>query len=87
MENPWNGGGGYAPQQVGDMTMDQIYIRLMELDAFKQKCEMGVGEVADIADEDGKVKVRTEDGEIVYMNIGGKSVVQRIMEGENVGNI
>jgi hypothetical protein len=38
-ESGWNGGGGYTPEQVGDMTPDQIYFRLCEIDLLKRNKE------------------------------------------------
>lgn len=34
-ESPWEGGGGYTPEQVGRMTLDQVWFRLCNLKIFK----------------------------------------------------
>jgi hypothetical protein len=34
-ESPWEGGGGYMPEQVARMTPDQVWFRLCKLDVLK----------------------------------------------------
>lgn len=38
-ESPWEGGGGYTPEQVGRMTPDQVWFRLCNLDILKRAGE------------------------------------------------
>ena len=88
-ESPWNGGGGYTAEQVGRMTLDQIWFRLCDLDILKNP----VGErtqtrgslvaASEIKpDKDGLVKGRTADNKPIKARIGGKSLARRLMEEE-----
>lgn len=65
-----NGGGGYTPAQVGAMTLDQAFMRLMDIDILKGKA--GVATPVPITRAGGgNVKVRTEDGELIELKSSG----------------
>lgn len=71
-ENPWNGGGGYTPAQVAEMTPDQIYFRLCEIDMTKPRGSR-VKQVSPGAvprTPDGKIRVRTIDGRSILVDGG-----------------
>lgn len=86
-ENPWNGGGGYTLDQIGQMTLDQIWFRLCEMKLLKNK----VGKRSDKMDrttaistlqpdEDGLIKGRSADGTPIRGRIRGKSLARQLME-------
>jgi len=85
-DNPWNGGGGYLPQQVAEMTPDQIYFRLCDIDLLKdvrtKSVSVETGTIGPVVDEEGMVKGRLADGTVVKMplRVGGKSLAQRLAE-------
>jgi len=73
-EDPFNSGGaGYTPQQVGDMTPDQVWFRACDKDIFKDGTGKGPGntrtvnslEAARFVDKDGMIKVRMANGELM----------------------
>lgn len=86
-ESPWNGGCGYTPEQVGQMTLDQIMFRLCDKELLKnplgrrtvKTASEGVAGVIK-PDEDGRVKARTTDGKTIFLKTTGKSKVQMIKE-------
>ncbi len=87
IENPFDGGGGYTPQEVARMTPDQVYLRLADIKVIKAKAnrkqvKVAPEEIDSFEDEEGYMKVRTEDGKLVKMkrNIGGKSLARTLMD-------
>jgi len=88
-ENPWNGGGGYTPEQVGRMSLDQIWFRLCDIEVLKRKVggrveKMEATEVASAikTDEDGMVRGIAADGTPIRGRIRGKSKARELMEKE-----
>ena len=82
-ENPWNGGAGYTPAEVGAMTPDQIYFRLCNADLLKDERKQAttVGSGAAV-DKEGRIKGRLEDGTVVWLPLrkAGKTLAQQIDE-------
>jgi len=81
------GGYGYTPEAVGNMTLDQAYVVLMDRKYLRKKGttrKMGMQavEVAALADKDGMVKGRTADGKSIKGRIVGKSLARQLMEEE-----
>ncbi len=65
--NPFDGGGGYTPEQVGDMTPDQVYFRLCDIKFLKTRKSGRTAKVdtlalANFADAAGYIKGRAADG-------------------------
>jgi len=88
-ENPWNGGGGYTPEQVGRMSLDQIWFRLCDIEVLKRKVggrseKMESSEVISMvkADEDGMIRGVAADGTSIRGRIRGKSLARELMEKE-----
>ncbi len=89
-ESGWEGGGGYTPSQVGDMTLDQIFMRL----ADKRKLRKTVWPARSVAtspeaavalsDKDGDIRGRAGDGTPIRGRIGGKSKAAMLREAEEV---
>lgn len=88
-ENPWNGGCGYTPLEVGQMSMDQIWSRLCDIDILKNSSGNHTLTVTPQAvpgilssDEDGLIAGRASDGTPIKGRIRGKSVARELMERE-----
>lgn len=83
----WEGGGGYTPEQVGRMTLDQIWFRLCDIKLLKEETgertekmgsDVAAGSIK--ADKDGFIKGRAADGTPIKAKIGGKSLARRMLE-------
>jgi hypothetical protein len=88
-ESPWNGGGGYTPEQVGQMTLDQIWFRLCDMEILKRTDGQATKTMHPAAaagmmtaDDDGFIRGRAEDGTPIKGRIGGKSKARMLMEEE-----
>lgn len=86
-DNPWNGGLGYTPAEVGDMTLDQIFMLLADPKVLRASNRMRTQKVKpqDTAllrsRGDGTVAARDREGRpIVLRHSGGKSKAQQIQE-------
>lgn len=82
-----NGGGGYLPQELGEMTLDQLYFRLCDLKVLKRKEGNQTEKIESLGavkvlkpDKEGRYKGRTAKGELIKAKITGKSKARRIME-------
>jgi len=80
-DNPWEGGGGYTPQEVRDMTIDQVYMRLSEAKHLRggkkrRVVKSNIGHV--VQDSDGMIKGRTKDGEPLRLPWRGESLAARL---------
>lgn len=86
--SPWEGGCGYTPQQISEMTPDQIYFCLCEKKVLRRGAKRttkytGIEMAAYAnADKDGFIKGRDAKGRPMKAKIKGESVVQRIMREE-----
>ena len=77
-ENEWNGGAGYTPNEVGNMTPDQIYFRLIDKGILKKTDRFVKTETAGLpVNKEGKVKVRLSDGTAVYKDLRSRLKKQR----------
>lgn len=85
--NPFDGGPGLTPKEVGELTLDEICLLLADknsLSSGPQRIAV-MGETDDVSpliQSDGSVKVRTADDRIVMVKPTGKSAVQMAMEAE-----
>ncbi len=88
-ESGWNGGAGYTLEQVGRMSLDQIWFRLCDAKFLER--EVGgrterMGSLAAVGTlkpgKDGKVMGRAADGTPIRGRIGGKSKARQLMEQE-----
>lgn len=73
-ENPYNGGNGYTPKQVGELTPEQIIMLLMPQNKIKERHRQTVEAVqaAGLIDKDGFVRGRAIDGSEMKARIGGR---------------
>lgn len=86
-ENPWNGGGGYTPAEVGDMTLDQVWFRLCDVNLLKREVgerteamqtARAIGELKPAGD--GTVAGRAADGTPIRGRMRGRSRARELME-------
>jgi hypothetical protein len=77
----WLGGHSYTPSQVGDMTLDQIFMLLCDQKVLRQSARRRVIRVnAEHAPtrKGGVVSCTAEDGTIIQGSVTGMSLAQRI---------
>jgi hypothetical protein len=83
-----NGGGGYLPSEIGEMSLDQIWFRLCDTEILKRKTgyrtktmESAFAVGALKPDKDGYIKGRDADGNPILkkMKVGGMSLNRRLM--------
>lgn len=82
-EPGWNGGAGYTPEQVGRMTLDQIWFRLIDAKVLEGKESERTERVDPKAvqpDKDGMIRGRAADGTPIKGRIRGKSVARQLIE-------
>ena len=86
-ESPWDGGGGYTLEEVGRMSLDQIWSRLCKMDILKQDVGGRVEKVESLAaasiietDNRGFVKGRASDGTEIRGKIRGRSKARELIE-------
>lgn len=68
-DNPWEGGGGYTPQEVALMTPDQAYFRLCDRKKIK-------GVKSKVSVEDAKMKINPSSG-LVRGRLADGTIVER----------
>lgn len=75
--SPFDGGAGYTPQQVGDMTLDQIFMRRTDIKYLRSHhttrttSEMPIGTM---------LAGRAADGTPIKAMVRGKSLAREAME-------
>lgn len=80
-ENTFEGGAGYTPNEVGDMTLDQVFMRLVERKALISKDRsksISALEAVSLADDDGTIKGRDKDGNLIVGRIAGVSKAKQL---------
>lgn len=83
VDNPWEGGGGYTPYQVGRMTLDEIYMRLTDAKILRAGINntrtARLPAYAVTTDKDGYVKGRDRHGNPIRAKIKGESLASRLI--------
>jgi len=79
-ESSWEGGGGYTPEQVGRMTLDQAWFRLCDVNVLKNAEERWKAKKPEAALEGTGKLVRLEDGTLKRLPVSEKSYAQQIRE-------
>ncbi len=83
-KNPFDGGFGYTPQQVGDLTLDQIYMLFSDQANLRRRDvkirTMESLEGISLLQKDGTIHGRSESGELIKGQIKGKSLCSRLRE-------
>ncbi len=83
----WEGGGGCSIEEVGRMSLDQIWFRLCDIKLLREEAgertegmeSMAVASMIK-ADKDGLIKGRAADGTPIKARIGGKSLARQMLE-------
>jgi hypothetical protein len=75
-------GRGYTPQQVGDMTLDQIFMLMSDSNILRRRNERAVDsgplEVVSAKDSEGFISGRDIDGKSIKAVIKGESLASRL---------
>ena len=80
-DNPWEGGGGFLPNEVGDMTLDQILMLFCKRDhLLNRKQRMDPMAAMSMTSKDGTLRGRAGDGTLIKGRIAGKSKARQIRE-------
>ena len=81
-ENPFHCGLGrqYTPSDVGEMTLDQIFFLLADIQVLRAKKtrEMSVDPLSIVPGKDGNIKGRAVDGSVIKAKIKGESLAARL---------
>ena len=76
-------GMGFTPQQIGDMTLDMLFMLLADKKVLrKSRKSRSMKSAAPIIAEDGTSKGRTKDGVPFTGRVRGKSLARELMEKE-----
>lgn len=87
-ESSMNGGGGYLPSELGEMSLDQLWFRLCDTEILKRKVGDRMEKVGSKdslgllkPDKDGYIRGRDKDGNPIKLKrkIGGMSLNRRLM--------
>ena len=84
-ESGWNGGYGYTPQAVGDMTLDSIFMLLADRKVLRSVTRTRTMKVDSLdaslrPDNDGFIRGRAADGTPIKGKVGGTSKAARLIE-------
>lgn len=81
-DNPWEGGRGYRPNDVGDMTLDQIFFLLCDRDNLRGSKKSRVKSVnfgaAPKPGKDGLIAGRDAQGKPIRLAVKGESLAARL---------
>ncbi len=85
--NTFEGGFGFSPAVVGDMTLDQVFMvfaerKLLRGRGSRTQKMASLAAPGAIADKDGRIRGVAADGSRIEGRIGGKSKARMLMEQE-----
>ena len=75
-DNPYEGGGGYTPREVGDMTLDQFYMRTVEFKLLRSPKATRTLDAVPL----GEMKGRAADGTPLKAIVRGRSLCSELNE-------
>lgn len=76
-DNPFNGGGGFTPKEVGEMTLDQIYMCLTDRKVLRDRVGARTVRTSEIAA--GPRMGRAADGTPIKGQVRGLSKARELM--------
>lgn len=81
-DNPWDGGRGYRPNDVGDMTLDQVFFLLCDRDNLRgmgkvRSKSAGIGSLP-APGKDGLIAGRDSKGNPIRLPVRGESLAARL---------
>ena len=80
-DNPMEGGFGYTPNQVGDMTVDQVLMLMADRKMLKHRTKQIESlQMAQLANARGEIRGVAADGTEMRAHIRGKSKARALME-------
>jgi len=83
-DNPMDGGRGYTPQQVGEMTVDQIMMLMADKKVLLGKRTRSITPMvaSTMASEEGLIRGRDRDGNPIIGKFRGVSKARELMNAE-----
>lgn len=76
-------GMGFTPKQVGEMTLDNIYMIFANEKILRKTTKRrSTTSISPAMDKYGTAKGRAEDGTVIKGRVGGKSLARQLMEEE-----
>lgn len=81
-DNPWDGGRGYTPKEVGELSVDQVLMLLTDrkLLLARRGKHVTAEQAVVLAGEDGAFRGRSVDGTEITLRSTGKSKAQQLRE-------
>lgn len=84
-ENSWEGGRQYTPEEVGLMTLDQMFMVLVDRNSLRgsgkmRKKKVPTEVVMGQADKEGYIRGVSGDGKPIKGKVTGKSLATRLRE-------
>lgn len=80
-DNVMEGGRGYLPQDVGNMTLDQIIMLLVDRkNLINRSGTVQPAEAMNMASDTGQLRGRAFDGSVITGRVVGKSKARQLME-------
>lgn len=92
-ESHWNGGAGYTLEQVGQMTLDQIWSRLCDIKVLQKDVGdrvekmAGLNAVSQLSDDEGNMRGRSVQGEEIKLKKSGDSKAKMLRDGTYEGYV
>lgn len=86
-ESEWNGGYGMTPGEVGDLTLDQIFMLFARKKSLRRKGRVREDKLhsmqaTTLADDEGYIRGRAADGTKIRAKITGESLASRLAREE-----
>jgi len=79
-DNPWDGGKGMSLADIGRLTLDQVFMMLVDRKNMQKGSKMTVSAAKGLVGKDGFIRGWSADGKPIKGVIAGKSLARQIIE-------